>query len=394
MRIAVITPYLVGKAGGERLALGLAWQLQKLGNHVEIFCYSASPETCYPEMMAKVKVNPVVPLHGSAHGAIHSRRNLLNKYFRSIRPYYELHMMRKLGRSIPHGFDAILCLNQPSEWAAYFAKKKLGIPAVWICNEPPFYHDERIAKGPLSTALGWPAYKVWDVKAARAMGKVIVLSRLYKKYTDKVYGISSKVEYIGIGGSRAKPSITIRRKFGIPKDSFVALFVGSFTDYKRPQDAIGAVASVPGATLILIGEGGEEGKYRALAEKLGAGDRVFFIRRVSEGELESFYQQCDCLIFTAEQSWGLVIPEAMLRGKPVITCPETGASEIVQDGKTGFIVAPRSPGQIAEKIALLRSKPALAKKVGAAAKSWVEKNLSQEEYARRIGAALKSALAE
>jgi glycosyltransferase involved in cell wall biosynthesis len=386
MKIAIITPYLVGKAGGERLTLDLANSLKQLNHDVEIFCYAKNEETCYTELMKTVKINSVTA-KGAAHATIHSKKNLLNRYLGFTRPAYELYMMRKLANRIPKGFDVLLCLNQPSEWAAYFAKKRLQIPAVWICNEPPFYHDKRIHKGIIKTLLGLPFYKVLDMKAARSMDKVIALSKLYKKYTDNVYGIDSQVEYIGTNNNRVTQTINIRTQFNIPETALIALFVGSFVDYKRPQDAIEAIEMIPGAVLFLVGEGKDEEKYRKLARHLGVEKRVFFVSRVSEEVLESFYSQCDCLIFTAEQSWGLVIPEAMLRGKPVITCPETGASEIVQDGKTGFVISPRNPAEIAWCMEQIMLNPDY-EYIGKAAKEWVEQNLSQENYAKRIETAL------
>ncbi|MDD5317178.1 MAG: glycosyltransferase family 4 protein [Candidatus ainarchaeum sp.] len=393
MRLAIVTPYLVGRAGGERHALDLAYNLGKLGNEVELFCYAANRETCFGDLMARVKVRSIVPERGrSAHAEIHSRKGFFNKYFRFLRPYYELLMMRRLGNGIPAGFDAILCTNQPSEWAGWFAKRRTHAPVVWNCNEPPFYHDARIRKGILFAAFGWPVYKIWDVKAARSLDKFISLSRLYKKYVDRTYGVDSLVVHIGADPPVAKPAWDIRRKYGLKEGAFIVLFVGTFVGYKRPQDAVGAVSRVPGTELFLVGEGSEEQGLRALARKLGVDERVHFVSRLSDSELESFYAQCDALVFTAEQSWGLVIPEAMLRGKPVITCLETGASEIVEDGKTGFIVPPRDPEAIARKLAFLKSTPEAGKRIGKSARAWAEKHMSQEECAKRVERVLRSAL--
>ena len=52
---------------------------------------------------------------------------------------YELPSMINIGKKIPKGFDLINNHNFPSEWAAFFAKKRLNAPLVWMCNEPPIW---------------------------------------------------------------------------------------------------------------------------------------------------------------------------------------------------------------------------------------------------------------
>jgi glycosyltransferase involved in cell wall biosynthesis len=62
----------------------------------------------------------------------------------------------------------------------------------------------------------------------------------------------------------------------------------------------------------------------------------------------------------------------MACGKPVITSNIGGPSEIIENGKTGFLVPPTEPDAIAEKILLLLEDSARMKQMGEAAKTAAE----------------------
>lgn len=79
-----------------------------------------------------------------------------------------------------------------------------------------------------------------------------------------------------------------------------------------------------------------------------------------------------------------VIIEAMSWGLPVISSTEGAIPEIVQDGITGFIVNPKSPKQIADKILTLVNNPDLRKKVGMEGRKVFETKYTLEAYAKNI----------
>ncbi len=81
------------------------------------------------------------------------------------------------------------------------------------------------------------------------------------------------------------------------------------------------------------------------------------------------YQNTDILVYpTLNDVWGLVILEAMQFGIPVIASIEGAIPEIVDDGKTGFLVEKNKPNLIAEKIVNLIEDSNLIEKMGLAAR--------------------------
>jgi len=87
-------------------------------------------------------------------------------------------------------------------------------------------------------------------------------------------------------------------------------------------------------------------------------------------------------IFVNPSLWeGLpfILLEAMLYKKPVVAIKATGTIDVMKDGENGFLVPPRSPKLLSEKIKLVLDDPDLAGKVGEQAKKTVENNYSVDK---------------
>ena len=87
-------------------------------------------------------------------------------------------------------------------------------------------------------------------------------------------------------------------------------------------------------------------------KKMAAGDsRVQFLGFVSDEEVVDYYSNARCVLFTPyDEDYGLVTIEAMMSGKPVITCSDSGGpKEFVEDGVTGFLSEP-DPKDLARQI--------------------------------------------
>jgi len=109
----------------------------------------------------------------------------------------------------------------------------------------------------------------------------------------------------------------------------------------------------------------------------------------SHKEVLSLMRSCDvfCLPSIVEGR-ALVMQEAMSQGLPIIITPNTGGEDLIETGKTGFLVPTQSPEKIAEKIEWFVKNKQEISKMGKAAR---EKALtySWEGYAERIIKKLK-----
>lgn len=116
----------------------------------------------------------------------------------------------------------------------------------------------------------------------------------------------------------------------------------------------------------------------ALADELGVAGRIEWRGFVGEAELAALYAGCRAVLFPPkDEDYGYISVEAMLAGKPVLTCSDSGgALELLREGEeaTGWVAAPEPAAVAAACDAIWRS-PAEAARRGAAAR---------EEVGRRV----------
>jgi len=406
---------LLGRGGGERQILRLAIEFQKLGHEVEIFTSAVDEEKCYPEMLRKVTINVIAhplerkmpkfltPVEIGQKGSnrefeeasslrMWMRRNLGRQFYAIP---YDVPSMLNLGRSISKGFDVINNHNFPSEWAAFFAKKRLKAPVVWMCNEPPFWFFVPELRAGLRK-VNWPVFEVLDKVAVNYVDEIIVLSHVAQGYVRKAYQRPSKVVRSGtdIELFHKASGKSIREKYALVND-FVLLQVGNLELNKRQADSIRALSclskSYNNIKLILDG-GGRREDLAKLSEELGVRDKVLFLHTNDDEGLAKVYATCDVFVFPAQITWGLAVTEAMAAAKPVIVSKKCGASEIVQSGVNGIVVDHAKPEEIAKQVELLMNNPNLRKKLGENAYEYVKNNLSWEKYAKNMESIFKQTI--
>jgi glycosyltransferase involved in cell wall biosynthesis len=124
-------------------------------------------------------------------------------------------------------------------------------------------------------------------------------------------------------------------------------FVGRLEQEKGVDILIRAVADMRRPlSLVVAGDGTCLERLRALADALGAGERVRFVGWLGRQELRMLYQASDFLVLPSvptrfvKETWGVVVNEAMNAGVPVIATDAVGAAAggLVRDGFTGLVV--------------------------------------------------------
>jgi glycosyltransferase involved in cell wall biosynthesis len=73
---------------------------------------------------------------------------------------------------------------------------------------------------------------------------------------------------------------------------------------------------------------------------------------VSSTELVAAYQSADLFVFpSVAEGFGLVLLEALACGLPILSTTPTAAPDLIENGSQGFVVEPRRPDLIADRIA-------------------------------------------
>lgn len=83
---------------------------------------------------------------------------------------------------------------------------------------------------------------------------------------------------------------------------------------------------------------------------------------------------------------------AMALGKPVVVSDVAGARDYIADGETGILVAPGDPRALATALRALHEDPALARRLGAAARADVRSRFGPDHYVERLLAIVDDAL--
>lgn len=122
-------------------------------------------------------------------------------------------------------------------------------------------------------------------------------------------------------------------------------------------------------TLQIVGDGEQRQELEAFSQAHHLSDCVEWVGRVDYHQVGSYFQQADVFILpTLEDTWAVVVLEAMALGKPVLCSRWAGASELVSDGETGYCFDPHHPQQLAKLMRQFIDSPSLATEMGYKAK--------------------------
>jgi glycosyltransferase involved in cell wall biosynthesis len=101
-------------------------------------------------------------------------------------------------------------------------------------------------------------------------------------------------------------------------------------------------------------------------------DCVQWLGWVDYHQLGVYFRRADVFVFPSlEDIWGMVAPEAMAFGKPVLCSKWAGSSELITHGKSGFICDPHSPTEMANMMRQLIESPELISTMGTAAQETI-----------------------
>ena len=155
---------------------------------------------------------------------------------------------------------------------------------------------------------------------------------------------------------------------GNPDDT-VLITVGRLSDEKQLEHIRPALERLPGARLVLVGDG----PARATLERFYADLPVTFMGYLSGERLAQAYASADIFVFPSRlETFGLVVIEAMAAGLPVVASRVGGVAEIVREGDTGYTFASGDAEAIVAGISKIASDFENMRRMGADARAYAE----------------------
>ena len=184
----------------------------------------------------------------------------------------------------------------------------------------------------------------------------------------------------------APPGVDLERfSLNHRSDGFTLGFIGRLEPWKGamllPEILKVVLNKVPDAKLVVIGDGG---LYESLKSKL-SGLPAELLGRVSNRRIPEVLQEIDVLLLPSTlEGLPLTCIEAAAAGVPAVAFNVGSVSEVIEDGRTGFLVEAGDYRKLAEKAALLLENPELREKMGREARRKAEREFSWEKTVRTV----------
>lgn len=160
----------------------------------------------------------------------------------------------------------------------------------------------------------------------------------------------------------------LKKQFGFSEN--VLVYMGRVS-YEKSIDVVMRAMSVIAlkardSTFVIIGGGPEKEKLEDLAKRLGIEKHVRFLGFLYGSELVHALQASDLFVTASKsENFPLSVIESMASGLPVVAVSALGLPEIVEDGRSGFLVTQNNPEEIAACVLKLFAERTLLEKYSA-----------------------------
>ncbi len=202
----------------------------------------------------------------------------------------------------------------------------------------------------------------------------------------------------GVDDTAFHPSVDgqpVRDAYGLG-DRPVVVCVSRLVERKGQDVLIEALPlireQVPGAALLIVGDGPERGRLEGLVRDIGVQRDVVLTGAKPWATLPPYFAAGDVFAMPTRtrkagfevEGLGIVYLEASATGLPVVAGDSGGAPDAVREGETGYVVDGRSAAQVADRVAGLLLDRDLARRMGEAGRRWVEEQWRWDDLAVRL----------
>jgi glycosyltransferase involved in cell wall biosynthesis len=377
MKILLLHDYGTSTGGAELQILSLRQGLRNRGHDVRLFASQAMPVEGYAHQADYTCFGTTSKVQVITQTANISAYWQLRTVLREFQPDV-VHIRMFLWQLSP----LILPLLQPIpcvyQTAVYKAICPVGTKVLPDGSPCQFSPGLVCLSSGCLTPQSWAAlmvqHQLWQ-RWKGAIDQIVALSHGMKQELEQAGLSPVDVIYNGVPVRSPRPPLT--------QPPTVA-YAGRLVPEKGVDVLLKAFAiahtQVPEAQLMIAGQGSAEGDLRQLAEGLGIADRVRWLGHRPRTEMEDLFNQAWVQVVPSQwaEPFGNVTTEAMMRGTAVIASAVGAQPEIVQPGKTGFLIPPGEVDALAECLTKVLLHQDLAEAMGAAGRERALAHFSEE----------------
>jgi glycosyltransferase involved in cell wall biosynthesis len=333
----------------------------------------------------------------NVHVAVFQRSGAPTLFLETARqlsiPVHAIPEKGRFDRAVGARLEALVRELSPDIVQTHAVKSHFLVRSAGIGRRTPwiaFHH------GYTQTNLRDSAYNQLDRWSLRAARRVITVSEPFREEVIRRGVAADRIPVVhnaidpewGAAGRIPETRAEMRRRLGIPPAAAVILLVGRMSREKDHLTLLAAVArlrasSVPRAHVLLVGDGPERGRIQAFAAEQGLEAAVTFTGQVPSAE--PYYGAADiaALSSLSEGSPNALL-EAMAAGVPAVATRVGGIPEIVRDGESALLVAPRDAAAMEKALGSIACDDRLARDLASAARELVRVRHTPEARAERL----------
>lgn len=398
MKIGIIVNNLNVSGGYQKLVLRLSEELERFGHKIIIYVLSVDKNACYPELINKQKIISLDQLKKN-NAPERSIKNIFFGRFSRILNY------KKLATLIDDDLDGLIINDEESLNVLNFYSRQPDSKVVWMLNNQLSNNFDNLnkkvtaqfrninsIKSIILNILTLPDIIIdhcYSQKKIMNVDEFAVYDKINKNLVEKKIKKAAKIVYAG-ADLDSFGKIFKKRNFS-KRDEYTMLSVGVFFPHRRYEDLVYAIKILKerkiNIKLIIVGLQTMSPIYsksiKELAIKLNVKEDIKFIEKVRK--TEPIYENSDIFCFVNDGfTWGISVFEATASGIPVIITSNIGASDIIKNNESGWVVSPKNPLEIALAVENIINNPKKTKEICENAKRKTEDLLSWDKYAQRM----------
>ena len=227
------------------------------------------------------------------------------------------------------------------------SERKNGTKVIYTAHGFHFYTG-----APL---MNWLIYYPVEKWLSRYTDVLVTINKEdYARAKAKFHALRTEyIPGIGIDMSRfnsATSDDALRQELGIEPGSIMMLSVGELNKNKNHEVVIRAMKDLPSnIRYVIVGRGPLKDNVQALIDSLGLSDRVMLTGY--RDDVARFYAAADLFVFPSHrEGLSVALMEAMASGLPVVCGNIRGNTDLIEDGKGGYLFDPSSSTEVKDCI--------------------------------------------